>query len=301
MFAPPYLQPGDKVAITAPASRVFLEDLSEGLKILQQWGLRVEMGTTPGRSFHNFSDTFENRLQELQRFLDDPEIKCILAARGGYGISDLLDHLDFTSFKKHPKWMVGFSDLTALLLHLNSLGYEAVHGPMVKTLSFDPAWSSEKLRTVLSGETPVYNLPVYPGNREGQGEGPAVGGNLVLLAHSIGSASDISYDGKILFLEDIGEKLYNIDRLMVQLKRAGKLKHLAGLVAGSFTDMDDPSFGWTAEEIILHHTATCNYPVALGFQFGHEDVNLPVIMGRNYELTVTPAEVTLKMSGNGVV
>ncbi|MBX2954170.1 MAG: LD-carboxypeptidase [Leadbetterella sp.] len=300
MRTPPYLVPGDKVAITAPASRVQPEDVAPGIKMLQDWGLRVETGATVGRSFHNFSDTFENRLQEFQRFLDDPEVKCILAARGGYGVSDLIDHLDFTAFQKHPKWLSGFSDLTAVVLHLNALGYEAIHGPMAKTLSFD-THSSEQLRAVLSGETPAFRMAACAANREGSGSGRAVGGNLVLLAHCIGSASDISYDGKILFLEDIGEKLYNIDRLMVQLKRAGKLKHLAGLVSGSFTDMCEPSFGFTVEEIIRHHTAAYDYPVAFGFQFGHESVNLPVVMGRTYALNVTAAGVTLTMQKNELV
>lgn len=300
MRIPPYLVPGDKVAITAPASRVPLSDVTPGVKILGEWGLRVETGATAGRSFHNFSDTFENRLQEFQHFLDDPEIKCILAARGGYGVSDLIDHLDFTAFRKQPKWIAGFSDLTALVLHLNALGYEAIHGPMAKTLSFD-AYSSEQLRAVLSGEDTAFHVEANAGNREGSGTGQAIGGNLVLLAHCIGSASDISYDGKILFLEDIGEKLYNIDRLMVQLKRAGKLKHLAGLVSGSFTDMSEPSFGFSAEEIIRHHTAGYDYPVAFGFQFGHESVNLPVVMGRAYALNVTAAGVTLTMLKNEIV
>ncbi|MCD8539548.1 MAG: hypothetical protein LRY55_07095 [Leadbetterella sp.] len=186
------------------------------------------------------------------------------------------------------------------MLHLNALGFEAIHGPMAKTLPFDSR-SSAILRAVLSGEITTYSLPAQPGNREGRGTGQALGGNLVLLAHCVGSASDIPYDGKILFLEDIGEKLYNIDRLMVQLKRAGKLQRLAGLVVGSFTDMGDSSFGFTAAEIIRRHTASFNYPVALGFQFGHESVNLPVIMGRSYELNVTPEEVTLNMQQYGIV
>ncbi|WP_367913215.1 LD-carboxypeptidase [Leadbetterella sp. DM7] len=300
MITPPFLRPGDFVAITAPASRVALQDVLSGVKILEQWGFKTETGATAGRSFHNFSDTFENRLQELQGFLDDPEVRCILAARGGYGVSDLIDHLDFTAFKKHPKWIIGFSDLTALLLHLNASGYETIHGPMAKTLTCDPV-SSAKLRDMLSGKVPSDTWPACPSNREGHATGPAIGGNLVLLTHSIGSVSDISYDGKILFLEDIGEKLYNIDRMMVQLKRAGKLKHLAGLVAGSFTAISEPSFGFSVEEIILQHTAGYDYPVAFGFQFGHESVNLPVIMGRTYDLDVTPAGVTLKTLENVVI
>lgn len=170
MHIPPYLPPGSKIAITAPASRVPLSDVTPGVEILQQWGFRVELGATAGRSFHNFSDTFENRLQELQRFLDDPEIRCIFAARGGYGITDLIDHLDFTAFRKHPKWIIGFSDLTALVLHLNSLGYEAVHGPMAKTLIFDP-YSSEQLKAALSGKPQVGSC--RPTRITGRGAEPA--------------------------------------------------------------------------------------------------------------------------------
>ncbi len=300
MMTPPFLRPGDTVAITAPASRVRNEDLLIGINTLRSWGLKVETGTTLGSSFHNFSAPFTQRLHELQGFLDNPDIACILAARGGYGVSDLIDHLDFTAFRKSPKWIVGFSDLTALLLHLNSLGYEAVHGPMAKTFSFD-THSAEMLRKLLFGEGTDYRFSSLPENRLGNATGPALGGNLVLLAHSLGSASDIPYQGRILFLEDVGEKLYNIDRLMVQLKRAGKLERLAGLVAGSFTDMAEPSFGSTAMEIILHHTRDFDYPVALGFEFGHDDVNLPVVMGRNYALEVNRAEVSLKMLENDIV
>lgn len=286
MHFPLYLRTGDTVAVTAPASLVKTEEVEVGLRVLQSWGLDVLVGETVGRSHFNFSAPFEVRLKEMQTFLDLPQVRCIVAARGGYGVSDLLDHLDFSGFFASPKWLVGFSDLTALGLHLNALGYPFVHGPMVKTLRFD-ATSNTHLRSLLFGEVPGYSWNTAYAPREGSGTGQALGGNLVLLTHSIGSASDISYQGKILFIEEIGEKLYNIDRMMVQLKRAGKLAHLQGIVLGSFTDMGDLNFGQSVEEIVLHHTAEYRYPVSRSFSFGHDSVNLSVIMGGKYRLDVS--------------
>lgn len=298
----PFLKLGDKVAITAPASQVKGEDVLKGVQILEKWGLRVVVGSTVGNSFFNFSDTLENRRAELQDFIDDGSIKCIFSARGGYGVSDLINTLDFEKFRRNPKWIIGFSDLTALLLHINHLGYDAVHGPMAKTLIFDEL-STENLRRILFGENTHYYWNPNPLNKTGVTQGEAVGGNLVLLAHSIGSQSDVSYADKILFIEDIGEKMYSIDRLMVQLKRAGKLKNLAGLVVGDFSDISENSvpFGSTVSEIVLNHTADYHYPVAFGFQFGHEDVNLPIVMGARYHLDVKPVGVTLKSSFNGII
>lgn len=298
----PFLKLGDKVAITAPASQVKGEDVLKGVQILEKWGLRVVVGSTVGNSFFNFSDTLENRRAELQNFIDDDSIKCIFSARGGYGVSDLIDALDFKKFRQNPKWIIGFSDLTALLLHINHLGYGAVHGPMGKTLIFDE-FSTENLRRILFGENTHYHWNPNPSNKTGVTRGEAVGGNLVLLAHSIGSQSDVSYADKILIIEDIGEKMYSIDRLMVQLKRAGKLKNLAGLVVGDFSDIRENSvpFGSTVSEIVLNHTSDYHYPVAFGFQFGHEDVNLPIVMGARYHLDVKPVGVTLKSSFNGII
>lgn len=298
----PFLKLGDKVAITAPASQVKKDDVLKGVQILENWGLQIIIGDTVGNSFFNFSDTLENRKRELQGFLDDDSIQCIFSARGGYGVSDLIDALDFQKFRRNPKWIIGFSDLTALLLHINHLGYPGIHGPMAKTLIFDE-FSTENLRRILFGENIHYHWNPDSSNKIGVSQGEAAGGNLVLLAHSIGSQSDISYDDKILFIEDIGEKMYSIDRLVVQLKRAGKLKNLAGLVVGDFTDISENSvpFGSTVSEIILNHTSDYDYPVAFGFQFGHEDVNLPIVMGATYQLDVKPAGVTLKSSFNGII
>lgn len=295
MRSPLPLKPGDKVAITAPASRVYTQDLVIGIANLESWRLQVIVGNTVGNSHFNFSDTLQNRLQELQSFLDDKDVKCILAARGGYGVSDLLDQLDFSSFLENPKWVCGFSDLTALVLHINSLGIQAIHGPMAKTLSFDKE-SNKYLYNALFGSDLTYTFANNSSNKLGIGNGTAIGGNLVMLCHCVGSNSDVSYAGKILFIEDVGEKLYSIDRLMVQLKRAGKLKGLAGLVVGDFSETGEEAitFGETAEEIIIRHTAEYSYPVSFGFPFGHEKQNWPIIMGGQYELEVLEGKSLLK-------
>ena len=284
MNFPAFLKPGDTVAVTAPASRVSLEDVR--LDILRSWGFHVKVGATVGSHYHNFSAPRSVRREELQSFLDDPEVKCIFAARGGYGISDLLDQLDWSSFLKKPKWVVGFSDVTALLCHIQGLDVACIHGPMAKTLSFDSR-SNDNLLSTLSGDFPTYEWKVSAPPRPGISQGMAVGGNLVLLSHILGSSSEVDFQGKILFIEEVGEQLYNIDRMMVQLKRSGKLKGLAGIVLGSFTEMGDLPFGKTVEEIVLDHTQQENYPVASGFPFGHDDVNLPIVMGLTYKLEVT--------------
>jgi muramoyltetrapeptide carboxypeptidase len=286
MQFPPYLQIGDTVAVTAPASRVDAADVEIGIDVLKSWGLKVIVGETVGQNYFNFSAPYAVRLKEMQDFLDNSEVKCIFAARGGYGVSDLLDELSFSAFMHAPKWLVGFSDLTALGLHLNTLGYAFIHGPMAKTLSFDPT-SNTHLQALLFGRPPAYRWDSGKALRAGQGVGEALGGNLVLLTHCLGSASDLNYAGKILFIEEIGEKLYNLDRMMVQLKRAGKLAHLQGIVLGSFTDIGDLGFGKTVEEILVYHTAQYTYPLSRCFSFGHDDVNLPILMGGKYRLEVS--------------
>ena len=295
----PPLKVGDTIAITAPASKVQTEDLQYGINLLKSWGLKVVLGETLGHAYHNFSDTTANRLKEFQKFLDDDSIKAIIAARGGYGVSKYLDNIYFGNFKKSPKWIVGFSDITALLLDINRMGVAAVHGPMVKTFGFDEN-SAEYLRQILFGQKLDYHFNSRAGNRMGEAEGQAVGGNLALLTHSIGSKSDFSYDGKILFIEDVDEKMYSIDRMMLQLNRAGKLEKLAGLVVGDFTDIGENAtpFGSTIEEIVAEHTQGTDYPIAFGFGFGHDKVNLPVVMGSPYQLSVTNGGVHLKMRGN---
>jgi muramoyltetrapeptide carboxypeptidase len=296
LIAPPYIKRGDFVAITAPASKLDLKSIETSLEILQNdWGLKVLIGSTVGKSFNGFSDTDNNRKNELQDYLDDPSIKLIFSARGGYGCSKIIDNLDFNKFKNWPKWVCGFSDLTALLLEINSLGFQAIHGVMAKTMTFDPD-SNLSLKKLLFGEKMSYKFRYTPSNVQGIGIGEAIGGNLALLVHSIGSKSDISYDGKILFLEDISEYYYNLDRMMLQLKRAGKLDKLEGLVVGDFSDCkeNDVPFGKNYEEIILEHISGFSFPVAFNFAFGHENKNLAIRMGETIKLEVNKKFVSLK-------
>lgn len=288
---PPFLQPGDKIGIVAPASCIRYEDLLPGINLLKdQWKLRVAEGKTLKSSYNQFSATDAERQEDIQNMLDDPSVKAIIAARGGYGCSRIVDKLDFTSFLKSPKWIVGFSDLTVLLSKLYQLGYAGIHGPMVKSMMQDGAEkASESLRQILFGELPGYSVASHPFNTTGSVVAEMVGGNLCLLAHMIGSETDIDTKGKILFIEDVNEYYYNLDRLMIQMKRAGKLSHLAGLIVGQFSEMRDnvnPAFGKTAYEIIQEHIAGYDYPVSFGFPVGHVADNRAIGVGMNAYLDV---------------
>lgn len=295
---PPFLQPGDKIGIVAPASAVRYEDLLPGISLFRdEWKLKVVEGKTLKSSYNQFSATDEERLADLQAMLDDPSIKAIIAARGGYGCSRIIDRLDFTDFIKSPKWIVGFSDLTVILSQLYQLGYASVHAPMAKSIMQDGAEkAAESLRSILFGELPGYSVEANPLNRTGSAVAEIVGGNLCILAHQIGSNTQIDTEGKILFIEDLNEYLYNLDRMMIQMKRAGKLSHLAGLIVGQFTDMKDnsnPSFGKTAYEIIHEHVAEFDYPVSFNFPVGHVADNRAIAVGMNAYLDVNKEGVEL--------
>ena len=208
-----------------------------------------------------------------------------------------MDQLDFTKFQKSPKWLVGFSDLTVLLSHVQSLGYAAIHGPMVKTMANAGGEDAlQSLREALFGGTLGYNVPSHPLNRPGTASGRVTGGNLCLLAHLLGSESAVDMGGTLLFIEDIGEYLYNIDRMMIQLKRAGQLQNLAGLIVGQFTDVRDnpaPEFGKTAYEIIAEHVQAYDFPVCFDFPVGHVPDNRTLPVGRGATLEIGPEDVRL--------
>lgn len=296
MIFPDFLKPDDKVGIIAPAGAInYPEDIQKGVELLSKWGLLVIEGYTVSRKHFQFAGSDEERCSDLQYMLDHPEIKAILAVRGGYGCSRIIDQLDFSSFKKHPKWIVGFSDITVLLHHVQTLGYAAIHGPMVKQLGTAGSESaSESLNQILFGEIPEYVSPPHSLNRIGQSSGMLSGGNLCLLAHQLGSASEVDTTGKILFLEDVGEELYNLDRMLWQLQRAGKLKNLEGLIVGQFTEnKGNPAvFGQDAYDIISQHVRAYHYPVAYDFPAGHVADNRPLILG---------ASATLKVDENGAM
>lgn len=300
---PAFLKPGDRVGVLAPASIVKYEDVIPGIRLFtEQWGLEVVEGKTLKTSFNQFSASDEDRLADIQQMLDDPSIKAIIAARGGYGCSRIVDSLHFDKFLQNPKWIVGFSDLTAFLSRTFQLGYASIHAPMAKTITCAGAeLAAESLRQMLFGELPAYEVPSHSLNRTGNATAQVVGGNLCLLAHMIGSETEIDTDGKILFIEDINEYLYNLDRMMIQLKRSGKLNKLAGLVVGQFTDMKDnnsPIFGKDSYQIIAEHVAEFGYPVCFDFPVGHVGDNRAMGVGMDAFLGVADDAVQLRFLSN---
>lgn len=300
LIAPTVLQKGDKIAIVALASKVDLVAIESAINIMQDnWGLEVVVGKSVGATYFNFAGNDEVRLNDFQQQLDNQEIKAIFSVRGGYGSSRIIDKVDFTEFKKNPKWIIGFSDITAVHCHLQVMGFQSFHAPMPKTFMRDYD-SVQKLESFLFGKNIDYKTPSKTINKQGRGEGQIVGGNLCMLAHLIGSKSDIDTDGKILFIEDISEYLYNIDRMMVQLKRAGKLKNLVGLIIGGFSDVkeNDEPFGKNFYEIIAEHTQEYNYPICYDFPIGHEAINWTIPCGRNAILSIDNEEVSLVFEVN---
>lgn len=298
---PPYLQPGDAIGIVCPAGYMSLEKAAECIRVLrEEWGYNVKLGKTlGGASATYFSGTDEERLTDLQQMLDDDEVKAVLCGRGGYGTGRIIDQLDFKKFKKNPKWIIGFSDITVLHSHLYSNYYIAsLHAPMAA--AFNEAGYINRyvqsLRSALQGVWARYTCDPHPFNKTGEAIGELVGGNLSLIAHLVGSDSDIKTKGRILFLEDIGEYSYNIDRMMYQLKRSGKLKNLAGLIIGGFTDMKDTErpFGKEVYEIIHEIIKEYNYPVCFGFPVSHGKENYALKIGAGYKLKITKSRVLLE-------
>jgi muramoyltetrapeptide carboxypeptidase len=292
------IQQGDTVGILALACKVDFEILRPAIELMERgWGVKVILGESLTSEYHQFAGTDIVRAKDFQEMLDNPEIKVIFSARGGYGSSRLLDSIDFTGFQKTPKWLVGFSDITAVHCHIHTLNIESLHATMPKLFLQEGGEESlENLRKILFGEALNYKIEPHKMNRLGAGEGQIIGGNLALLSHVIGSKSDINYDGKVLFLEDINEYLYSIDRMMIQLKRSGKLQKLAGLIIGNFSDCQDNQvpFGKTANEIIQEAVAEYDYPVCYGFPVGHEVDNWAIPCGREVSLLVEEYGVSLK-------
>jgi len=297
---PPYLKRGDTIGIIAPAGFMPFEKMQTCLETLESWGYSVVLGsTTQSTSENYFSGTDAERLQDLQQMLDADNLQAILCARGGYGTSRIVDDLDFKQFQKHPKWIIGFSDITVLHSHLfSNYKIASLHAPMAAAFNngeFNNPYV-QSLKAALEGAPANYECEPHALNRFGKASGRLVGGNLTLLAHLIGTPSDINTKGKILFLEDVGEYLYNVDRMLVQLERNGKLKKLAGLVIGGFTDMKDTErpYGKAVYDIIQEHVKKYDYPVCFNFPVSHGRENDALKIGAEYKLAVTASGVTLK-------
>ncbi len=279
---PPYLKKGDKIAIVCPAKKL-PKPIDTAIDILKAWGLEVVLGQTLSSSFHQFAGTDELRAADLQQHLDDPSIKAIIAARGGYGTIRIIDQLDFTAFAQNPKWLIGFSDITILLSHaLAKLNTQSIHGQMPYTFDDSSAEALESLRKALFGEAISYSYESEFENCEGHAEGILIGGNLSLLVAVEGSASEMDYRDKILFLEDVGEHEYAIDRMMRLLKRNGKLAQLKGLIVGAFNEISPEPipFGQSPEELILALVKEYGYPVCFNFPTGHISDNRAMIIGK---------------------
>ncbi|MFM7710217.1 MAG: LD-carboxypeptidase [Ferruginibacter sp.] len=301
MIIPPFLQKGDWIGLTCPASYLDPKRSKKCIQTLQEWGLQVMAGKTlQSTSPTYFSGTDEERADELQAMLDDSSIRAILFGRGGYGCSRIIDRLDFSRFKKHPKWLIGFSDVTAFHCHLNRrLGIASVHASMA--WAFDPRSGSDPdnildIKKILFGKTVTIQSPTHPLNKKGQVTGEIIGGNLSLLIHCLRSRSEPIFDNKILFIEDVGEYLYGVDRMMVQLQRSGILSRISGLIFGGFTDGKDTErpFGKMIDELLYDHVCDLNIPVCFDFPVSHGPKNRGILCGEIYDLTVRASGAKLK-------
>ncbi len=296
---PPYLKQSDTIGIICPSGYMPLEKAQKCIDTLQQWGFEVQVGKTVGNQFNYFSGTDEERLNDLQLMLDDLNIKAIFCARGGYGLSRIIDDINFDKFIQNPKWVIGYSDITLLHAHIYSNhNIASLHAPMAA--AFNEMDESEgyihSIFNCLTGKYQSYKISSHSLNRNGVCEGKLVGGNLALLAHIIGTKSDINTKNKILFIEDIGEYKYNVDRMLTQLKRAGKLENITGLIVGSFTEIKDTTipFGQGIEEIIFDNVKEYNYPVCFDFPVGHVKENYALKVGMRYNLISSSEKVILK-------
>jgi muramoyltetrapeptide carboxypeptidase len=291
-MTPPYLNPGDKIAIVSPARSITFEEVYPTIKLMQKWGLEVVLGTHVFNRENQFAGSDEQRAHDMQQMLDDASIKAVLCARGGYGTLRIIDRLDFTQFQKNPKWIIGYSDITVLHAHIHRhIATETLHAVMPVNISPDvPSESIETLKNVIFGSKISYAFNATQYSRPGEAEGVLVGGNLSILYSLMGSRSEIDTTGKILFIEDVDEYLYHIDRMMMNLKRAGKLQKLRGLVVGGMDRMNDNTipFGKTANQIIAEAVSEFDFPVCFDFPAGHGPKNLALILGRRIRLRVGP-------------
>ena len=296
---PPYLKPGDTIGIICPASFMPAEKVQSAINVFQDWGFKVTTGITLGKQNNYFSGSDSERLSDLQQMMDDESINAIFCARGGYGTGRIIERVDFKKFRKYPKWIIGFSDITVLHCHLYAnYRIATIHAPMASAFN-DGQHSNEfvqSLHEALHGEKGNYEVAPHPFNKHGSIKGTLVGGNLSLLAHLVGTSSEIDTKGKILFLEDVGEYIYNVDRMLYQLKRSGQFDHLKGLIVGGFTEMKDTEipFGQTVEEVIRDSIKDYSFPVCFSFPVSHEKENYALKIGLRYKLSINDNKTTLK-------
>jgi len=305
MQIPPYLKRGDSVAIVSTARKITKEEVQPALAVLKSWGLNPILGKTIGAERNQFAGDDALRAQDFQEMLDSTEVKAIWCARGGYGTVRMIDALDFSNFLKHPKWIIGYSDVTVFHNHIHHLGVATLHAQMCLEIENKTEATRETLRKALFGEPYTIEFASsHPLQRSGDAKGQLVGGNLSMLYSLCGSPSALNTQGKLLFLEDLDEHLYHVDRMMQNLKRNGMLGNLAGLIVGGMSDMKDHTqahgfatdrpFGKTAEEIIYDTVKEYSYPVCFNFPAGHIKDNRALVMGKEVSLKVDKDKVVFR-------
>ncbi len=290
-----YIHQKDVVGIISTARKISLEEIQPAIKLLESWNLKVKIGKTVGLKDNQFAGTDEERTNDFQDMLDDTEVKAIWCARGGYGTVRIIDELDFSKFKKNPKWIVGYSDVTVLHNHINNLGFETLHATMPINVEKNSLEAINTLKKALLGNQLKYSIKTNKLNKTGNCKGELVGGNLSMLYSLLGSETAINTDGKILFIEDLDEYLYHVDRMMQNLKRNGYFENVKGLIVGSMYDMNDNTipFGKTAKEIIFNLCKDYDFPICFDFPAGHVDDNRALFFGRNIELKVSKKDVSI--------
>lgn len=296
-MTPQFLTPNDTIHILSPSGAINPELIDGAKKLFVNWNLNVTEGDFARSEYGRFSGTKEQRISDLQNAFNNPDIRAILCSRGGYGLAQIIDKLDFTSFLKSPKWLIGFSDITILHNALNKLGVASIHAIMAKQLTELPENSPQIqiLKDFLFGKLPFYSIPSHPNNRKGEAQGQLIGGNLSVLMGMRATKFDLEFKHKILFIEDVDEKPYHIDRMIQNLRLSGALANLSGLIVGQFSDCEeDISMKQTISDIILESVKDYNFPVCFNFPAGHVDYNLPLIMGKKLVLNVKEDTVVLK-------
>lgn len=297
LIKPPALVSGDEIRIVTTARKISPEELAPAVKIIESWGMKVSFGDNLFAEDRQFGGTDAQRTTDLQHALDVPQVKAIFCARGGYGSVRIIDGLDFNAFRKRPKWIAGYSDVTAIHNHIHRhFNTCTLHSSMPINFSSNTPAALDSLRNALMGKPLNYEFEAQNYNREGEAEGVVTGGNLSMLYSLMGSPSQVDTAGKILFIEDLDEYLYHVDRMMINLKRSGVLSNLKGLILGGLTDMRDNAvpFGRTAEEIVSEAIADYDYPVCFGFPAGHLDNNRTLVLGAKAKLTVGKTGVSFE-------
>lgn len=295
MIQPVNLKKDDTVAIISTARKITPDKIIPAIRLLESWGLNAVLGDTIGSEENQFAGSDEIRINDFQKMLDNHKIKAIWCARGGYGTVRIIDQLDFTEFKKNPKWIIGYSDITVLHNHIHNFGIETIHATMPLDIEKNTKMALTSLKKSIFGKPVSYKIPSSEENKLGSAKGELIGGNLSILYSLLGSNSSINTSEKILFIEDLDEYLYHIDRMLMNLKRNGYFENLRGLIVGGMTDMHDNSipFGKNAKEIILDIVSEYDFPVVFDFPAGHLNDNNALVLGRNVKLEVNNQTVTL--------